>query len=123
MLIADAAPLIGAVAPWWVPLITGAGGCIVALVLGHILLLGRKYITMAEHQSYVERAERNEQRLMEQNEKLETANDTLTDALRVSRDQNTQLLNSNEISNGLLRALHDLARERGGGHAASSQEA
>ena len=83
------------------PWLTGSGGAIAVMAAGGYLLLTGRLVTGREFK-----------RVIAGQEKLEQANNVLIESLRVQREQNSQLLNSSEVTTGLLRALQDLAHER-----------
>ena len=53
------------------------------------------------------------ERILQQNAKLQAANDTLTAALADEREQNARLASSGQLTNQLVNALIQVAHERG----------
>lgn len=85
-----------------IPLITGGGGAIVALVVGIVLIMTGKLVTGREHD-----------RLLAAYDKAVAANDTLTISLQACRENNSQLLASGNLTTKLLDSLVALSQQRG----------
>jgi len=87
---------LGELLPW----LTGAGGALVALSLGHWLVLTGRYVTGREMA-----------RVLEANSKLEAANDALRDTVATLSSQNDRLLDSSRLSNSLAGALVSVVQQ------------
>jgi hypothetical protein len=85
---------LGDLLPW----ITGGGGAIVVMAVGWWLLLSEKIVTGSEHK-----------RVLEQNEKLEQANDALRASNSSNEQQVRQLLSGSQLTNQLVTALIGIA--------------
>lgn len=88
-------------------LLTGGGGCIVALVIGWVLILHEDLVTGRQHR----RALKTIARLEAIVDKLETANDTLRDTAVKAQEQANRLLDGAALSNTLAQALVSVAQQ------------
>jgi hypothetical protein len=95
-----------------IPLLTGGGAGIIVMALGWLLLLTRKIVLGHEYERILGELER----ALQQNQKLEAANDLLQASVQSEREQKAQLLSSGQLVNQLLTALFGIAQEsRGSG--------
>lgn len=85
------------------PYLTGAGGALFALTAGIALIITGILVPKAYHQ-----------RVLDENEKLREAAETLRETARMAQEQNMQLANSAQVTIQLMHVLDSIARERSG---------